>query len=309
MESIAIIEKIRLAEELPSLPTVVLEALKLTEQPDASMVDIAAVVERDPALAGKLLRVANSSLFGMPRKVTSLSEAASVLGLRTLKVLILSFSLMEVVESSAGKLFSHTRFWQRSVTTATAARLVATHRGFRYVEEAFVAGLLCDIGVLAAHQCAADLYKPVLEQQAVVNCRLEDIEPAMIGTTHAQISETLLDHWRLPPSICTAVGLHHGGDECDLPDDETAALSGILQAASMMADLFFLPKGDALLPQLHAKLLGLLNVSEATLDELLVKLDENIQAASEVFAIERRTMQCYQDIREAIQHQDTPGSV
>ena len=159
-----IIEKIKTADNLPSLPTVAIQVLQMTQADDVSLADIARVIQQDPALTVKVLKVVNSSLFGMSRRISSVQQAMVVLGLRTVKVMVLSFSLVDTLKDRRNSTFDYTGYWRRSLTTAVAAKSLAERVRPEYAEEAFVCGLLCDIGTLAAYHCARDMYLPVLQR-------------------------------------------------------------------------------------------------------------------------------------------------
>ena len=121
--SAAIIDKIRKADNLPSLPTVAMEVLRMTQVEDVSAADIALVVQQDPALTGKILKVVNSSLFGMPREISSVQQAMVVLGLRTVKVMVLSFSLVDSMNTKTAGGLDLESFWRRSLTASAAVPL------------------------------------------------------------------------------------------------------------------------------------------------------------------------------------------
>ncbi len=107
-DATSIIERIRSADNLPSLPSVAFQVLQLTRSDDASLADIARVIQQDPAITFKILRVVNSSLFGVARKVSSLQQAVVVLGLRTVKIMVLSFSLIDTFKDSNTGNFDYT---------------------------------------------------------------------------------------------------------------------------------------------------------------------------------------------------------
>jgi two-component system cell cycle response regulator len=159
-----IIERIRTADNLPSLPAVAVQVLKLTQADEVSISEIARVIQQDPALTARVLRIVNSSLFGMSRKVSSLQQAMVVLGLRTVKVMVLSFSLVDTMRSRTVGGFDFSGYWRRSLTTAVASKLIAEEVRRALVDEAFIGGLLCDLGMLAAVQCARELYMPILQR-------------------------------------------------------------------------------------------------------------------------------------------------
>lgn len=206
-----ILDRIKSADNLPSLPTVAVEVLRLTQSSDVSAEEVAAAIQNDPALTVKILKVVNSSLFGFSREIASLKHAMVILGLRTVKVMVLSFSLVDSLARNQSEAFDYESYWRRSLTTAVAARLLARTVAPSQAEEAFVSGLLTDLGMLAACRCASDDYRPVLAAVSTGERPLERVEQELLGMTHAEMGEALLRGWGLPDELCTAVGSHHEG--------------------------------------------------------------------------------------------------
>ena len=133
---------------LPSMSAVAIQVLELAREPDVHLRDLAQILSRDPALAAKVLRMANSPLYGGRRVAQNLRQALNILGLNATITLALSFSLSPAVERSRGGL-DVDRFWRRAVASALAARLLGEERKLRSGEELFLAALLQDIGMLA----------------------------------------------------------------------------------------------------------------------------------------------------------------
>ena len=148
--------------QLYSLPAAAAEVLRLTSEPTASASALKECLERDPALATRLLRVVNSSLFGIGRPVTDLGQALALLGIRPLKLLVLGFSLPKELftglEASA-----LARYWRRTLIKAVAARELAEQRWRISGDEPFLAGLVQDIGLLALVQHLGQPYLELLE--------------------------------------------------------------------------------------------------------------------------------------------------
>ncbi len=234
----SIIDRIRAAQNLPTLPAVAIEVLELVNDDDVEAHDLAGVIGRDPALAARILRFANSSLYGLPRKVATLQEALKILGRRTVRVMVLGFSVVDIVNRNKTGGFDYPSFWRRSLATASAARLLAEARCPPNADETFVAGLLADVGMLAAWQCAKDLYEPVLALISAGQMPLHDIEAHVLGVTHADIGAALLDQWGLPHALAAVVKTHHEPMEAFLFDDPAkAVVNRTVQAAAMIGDL------------------------------------------------------------------------
>ena len=140
-----ILQTIRQGRFLPSIPAVALEVLRLARDPRVSVERLAETIERDPALAAKLLRYANSTYYAGNQPIVSLPQAIVRLGVRGTKLLALSFNLTEAVGGDLRDFDFHT-FWQRSLTTAVAARRLAHHSVRSLADEAFLVGLLADVG-------------------------------------------------------------------------------------------------------------------------------------------------------------------
>jgi len=208
-----ILNKIRSADSLPSLPAVAVQVLQLIHSDNVSTAKIAHVIEHDPALTSKILKVANSSLFGMTRQISSVQQAVVVLGLRTIKVMALTFSLVETINDNDPGTLDYREYWRRSLTIAVAARLLGAHVPSCQPDELFVTALLSDIGILAAFHADRQAYRQVLTDTNAAGVPIHMIEQRHFGTTHEQFSCMLLDSWGLPNQMVEAIGHHHNDPE------------------------------------------------------------------------------------------------
>ncbi len=220
------------AERLPTPPAVALELLALSQREDADVDQMAAVISRDPALVSKILRVANTPLFGA-RKVTTIKQALMTMGMRAVQVMALSFSLVRPAASAS--VDDDTTFWRNSLTAAVAARLIAARWLPRQADECFVAGLLLEIGVMTARLAWPDKCRPLT---ALQNSSREvglEAERAALGADHMAIGAMLLRKWALPPSICDAVAFHH--EPQSLPATAPATTRALTRVASIAATI------------------------------------------------------------------------
>jgi len=214
-------------QELSSLPQTLSEVLRISRNSDSSAKEMSSVLLRDPAMTAKVLRLANSPFFGAGRKISSVTQAVMTLGMRAVTALALSASVYDLTsrwESSIDRI----RFWRHSLCVAVGARGIAERIGYDCPEEAFVAGLLHDIGLLVLEKSFSDKFER-LWRQAEAGENLHDLEENVWGTNHARVGQFLLEQWHLPESICTAVGRHHVefvGEETD-PDFRLTQIVGL----------------------------------------------------------------------------------
>lgn len=194
-------------EELASLPQSLSEVLRLSRDPDCSAREMAAVLMRDPGLTTKVLRLANSPYFGAGRQVSSVTQAVMTLGMRAVTALALSASVYDLTGKWAGAV-DRLRFWRHSLAVAIGAKGIAEAIRYECPEEAFVAGLLHDIGLLVLEKSFPDRYAR-LWRQAESGESLPDLEDQVWGTNHARVGQFLLEQWHIPEAICSAVGKHH----------------------------------------------------------------------------------------------------
>jgi putative nucleotidyltransferase with HDIG domain len=200
--------QISAVRDLPALPAAVLELLDMLGRDDVETGALVAKISLDQALTAKTLRLANSSFYGVPRHVASVSEATAVLGLRTVRTVVTAAALTGSLKPPVCTGFDFMAFWRHAVSTAVCARLVAAELGGD-TEAAFTAGLLHDIGQLVLASSFPERFAQVLAHCAVAGVELRDAEQALLGTNHASVGTMVAEHWRFPEQIVDAIGLHH----------------------------------------------------------------------------------------------------
>ncbi|MFL5264078.1 MAG: HDOD domain-containing protein [Anaeromyxobacteraceae bacterium] len=200
--------KIVACPTLPSLPAVALEVVALCRKEDLEVGEVVALIERDPALAAKVLRVSNSASVAARSKVATLSRALALLGTNTVLTLALSFSLVREGRRAGGQGSVHASYWHRALLCAIAARALAPDLGLD-PEELFLASLLQDLGVLALLEALPGEYAQVVAEAGGDHARLVLLERARLGTDHAEVSAFLAARWNLPDLVVeTARGSH-----------------------------------------------------------------------------------------------------
>lgn len=222
------------AGRLYSLPAVALNVLRLTADPQVDAQRLRGAIEYDPALAAKILRVVNSSLFGLSQPVTDLGQAIALLGLKPLKLLVLGFCLPDrLFAQLAGDLL--TGYWRRALTKAVAARELARWSPRVSGDEAFVAGLLQDLGQLVLLQQIGEPYVKFLRNLGNEPRGLLVYERTVLGFDHTELSARLLTQWGLPALLVEAVA--NRPLVADASGHESEALRRVVELASLVSEL------------------------------------------------------------------------
>lgn len=205
---------------LPSLPSLYKQLVDELQAAEPSGQRIGQLIGSDIAMSAKMLQLVNSAFFGMPRKITSVTEATHLLGLSTVKSLVLAAGAFEAVAGSSKDLLLLERLWSRSVlVSGMALRIVSLEQGSPEDQDAAVsAGLLHDIGILILLSCLGDEYHLLLRQAAEHNIPLVGAERSRLNATHAQVGAYLLGTWGIPVPVVEAVAHHHEPAAASLPE-------------------------------------------------------------------------------------------
>ena len=202
-----ILRRLEAIRQLPTLPEVVSRIDEVTKRPDSSLAEIAVVIESDPSIAAAILKLANSAYYQtMNRRIASLGEAISRLGLAETRKLCLAFAVMRLFVRPS-RLLDHRNLWRHCGSVATAARVLCARLPGHSIDsdEAFVAGLLHEIGTLLLDQYFDKIFA-LIQQRAQGGKRpVHLIEREALTIDHAEIGAWLLDRWGLPESIVAAI--------------------------------------------------------------------------------------------------------
>jgi HD-like signal output (HDOD) protein len=192
------------AAALYSRPSVAMELVRLTEQPQVDPLALRECLETDPALASKILRVVNSSLFGLTTRVADLGQAIALLGIKPLKLLVLGFSLPDTLFADVA-VRELRWYWTTTLTRAAAARMLSEQLWRQPGDEAFIAGLLEDLGTLVMLREVGLPYARFLRGAIDERCQLSALEYRTLGFDHVQLTAALLARWQLPKKLTDAI--------------------------------------------------------------------------------------------------------
>lgn len=271
------LQRVLSCTSLPSLPMVGVRVLSLTRDPDASLDQIAKVLETDLALSAKVLKTVNSSVYGLKTPCTTIRRALNFLGLSAVKSIVLGFSLVESTRGlDGGDRFDINEHWRRSIFASAAARTIAQRVGRCDPEEAFAAALFQDLGVLAMFTALGAEYTAALGPACTDHGLHAELERASLGFTHCECGAALAAKWRMPDRYVQTIQHHHAPDgaEADCRDlVRTVGLGAMTASALAGAD------GANHLPRLLACANQWFGLSAADMAQLLTRIG---QAAAEL---------------------------
>lgn len=218
--------------ELPAIPEVVAEVMALTDNPDTGLSAVSEVIERDPALTAKLLKISNSPYYGMRQVVGTLKLALVILGIREVRNIVLGVSVLDAlknerVESILGK----RGYWDHSFGSGALAKRLGEHFGLGMQGEDFVAGLLHDMGKLLLWRKMEREYEAVHKESEEYGRPLHVVEEQAFGFNHANVGLVLAQHWNLPASLTDAIGYHHE-DDAQMGKADNAKLAAVVRLAN-----------------------------------------------------------------------------
>ncbi len=197
-------------ESLPSLPDIYVKLQQTMISPDVSVAEVAAIIEKDMAMSAKVLQLVNSAFFGMFQKVESPARAVGLLGLDTIKGLVLGVQVFSGMKSSS-KLFSLNRLMEHSMAVGACAKKIAAAETSdkTIIDHSFIGGILHDIGQLILASRMQEQFDQAILMAREQNITLRESEIRLFHTGHDSIGAYLIGLWGLPGPVVEAIGFHH----------------------------------------------------------------------------------------------------
>jgi diguanylate cyclase (GGDEF)-like protein len=289
----SLVERIKQCPNLPSLPAIAMQVLDLAQKADVDIAEIARTISKDPALSGKILRTVNSSFYGRSQAVSTISHALVILGLQSVKTLVLGFSLVTNLNKGKTKGFKHLAYWKHSIYAATAARTIAAKLNIVQQEEAFLAALLMDIGMLVLDTVLGDQYGDVC-QQAKTHEELGLVEHASLGISHAEAGAILAGVWKLPPLLSTPIAKHH--QTSDVNEPQLRKLTELVHLAGRCADVFVDEQAAEPINAVRRLCKEQHQLTDADADALLAEIGSRTKEAATLFEINIGSASDYEGI-------------
>jgi len=192
--------------EIPTIPTIASQALREMSDPNASGARLAKLIAKDPGLTARILRVSNSALYSPSKEVKNIQQATIMLGFNTLKSVVIAASVKMIYKRFGA---AEQALWEHSIGCAIGSHVLANAKILPHRADAFVAGLMHDIGKVVMNNGAQAKFKEALTKSATGGVPSFEAEQAVFGFTHMDVGSMLVRHWQLPESLANAVFLHH----------------------------------------------------------------------------------------------------
>lgn len=194
---------------LPSVPQIITEVSAMLDNERTSANDLCKVISKDQAIVAKILAVANSPLYGLPRRVSTIEFAVVIIGFEHMRNILVALSLVDAFKNRSTSTWNHSAYWMHSLITATAAKRIADDLRYPKSGEVFTAGLLHDLGLVVLQRYMNSDFLKILHLVDEQQIRHINAEEQILGFTHQDIAEFLLERWNFPPYIIETVLYHH----------------------------------------------------------------------------------------------------
>ncbi len=277
-------EIVRRARSLYSLPAIAAEVIELTGNPKVDIRALKDCIEVDPALTAKILRVVNSSLFGLSREVSDLNQAIALLGIKPLKLLVLGFSLPAELFGKVAR-DQLDWYWTTTLSRAVAAREISEQLWERPGDDSFLAGLLQDIGVLVLLGELQEPYAQFLGHVIDERRDLQQVEVESMGFGHTELSAALLEHWKMPELLVEAISERRDSRLLKQKKTPAGELARILHLAELLAELVAQHR-LGVLPELLEVGEAYCELDKAQLNELVASLQPKVEQLADVLSLD-----------------------
>ena len=225
-------------KDLPALSGSIVKLLRLTQRDDSHVSQLAEVIKKDVSLSAAILRITNSSAFGLLSKITTIDQAVVLLGFNSIRNIALGVGVLNLFPPHDETFLS--KLWQRSLVTGLAAREISRLKGNRNNEDAFTGGLLHDIGLIAFFSYDNRKASELLKEAEDNGCMNLDKEKQLMGINHVEAGGLLAEKWKLLEDIILAIRHHHDDPCMDASFSGDGNLVPSVNLGSRVGDIFYL---------------------------------------------------------------------
>lgn len=267
MGTITLNELINRIDEIPVFPLTVRSILNLIDDPKTNAKDIEKEILKDQGFTTKVLKLANSAYFGASRKIKTVSQATTLLGFKEIKSMVLASSVGPVLSTELkGYALEREALWKQSQICGITAGVISKKIKYPHSDQAYIAGLLRDIGKVILDHYLNDQFQSIMELVNEGNKSFLEVEEEILGFNHCNIGARIAEKWQLPEDLVEAIELHHQPEKAII-NEKLVAITHIADGLVMMMGLHI--GSDGLAYNFSSSAMDLLNLDESLITEII----------------------------------------
>lgn len=259
--------RLRQVQSLPTLPAIVTKLNDMVDDEDVTAVQLGKIIERDQVLTSKLLKMVNSSFFGFPQRISTVSNAIVLLGFNVIKTLIVTSSIFETMQTEDVSL------WEHSLGCAAVATVLAKHHGIKNPEEISTAGLIHDLGKIVIKAELPDEYDKIVQMVSAEEIPMREAELEVLGVGHAEIGSWLAKEWNLPDRLTLPIKYHHSPGSAK-GEEKLAAI--IHFSDILIRAIGFGSGGDPWVPELDHEAWNKIKMGKSEMKNVLDEVEDKL---------------------------------
>jgi two-component system cell cycle response regulator len=291
-----ILETILKSENLPTLPIVASQLIALTSREEATLADISELISKDISLSAKVLKVSNSAFYSFPQQIGSISQAVSVLGINAVRSLVLSFSFLTMRRGKTTVKFDFNTFWDKALASAVGAKLIAGQLKDFDAEQAFISGLLQNLGELILVKTLPEKYE---EMRAAIEEHGENslaVEERILGIAHPRIGAEVAKKWCFPEELTAPVEYHHAPQGYTGKKTAIQTAVNIVYLSDLLVNILYSDKPDHFHKQFRKDSSRLLDFMPSNIEAVLEQFHVEVENAGKYFDFNIKTRKSVQEI-------------
>ncbi len=271
-------------DDLPSLSTTANNVIRITQNPKSSAGDVGKAISHDQSLTTKVLKTANSSYFGFPKKISTITHAIVILGFAHIKNIVLTTSIMDMFPSKGkNEVFDRHEFWKHSLACAITADLIARRLGMQNLEEIFICGMLHDIGKIVLDTYLNDEFTNAVKLANEKGILLKNAETQIMSLDHSLVGGFVAEKWNLTPTLTKAIKFHHNPSFAN----ESMRIVAIVHVADVLCRTIGIGNGgDRKVPRIDEESWKLLEFNKQALKRLFLEMEQQVSIADDFIPTE-----------------------
>ena len=263
--------------EMPPLPAVVLKVIQMTKDPNVSASELNKIISMDQSLTANILKLCNSAYYGLPRVISSVTQAIMYLGFHTVRNLVMTTTLHDIYDSETeGYGYGKGGLWRHSIACALGSQILCKKYRPGLNDTAFTAGLLHDVGKLLINKFSSNTYDSLVEVSHNNNLSLVEAEQELFGCDHAEVGAKVADTWNFPQELVQAIGFHHAPDKSQGKQLLTI-LVHIANVASQDSRISLIE--NPIVEEISDFAAKTINFSNAEMEDLIINLEQAMKDA------------------------------